>query len=377
MKKFILAALATTTIAAALPTVALAESANSVTVTKFHQSYPYSGKATVEYTVATSATLPANAVAEITITTDNASATFKQKGVVAGANTNVIDFASSFGGALVLSNASFVVTIAEDPGGVQLWEGGPYWAECNVGAEKPEDYGYYFWLGDTVGYTRSGGRWTSDYYYSGVTWVSSAGEQMGSSPFSSSSCPTYGKDNAALRSAGYIDSTGNLVAAHDAATAHLGSPWRMPTDAEFAALLSNCTTTWTTRNGVYGRLVTGKGSYADKSIFLPAAGFGNDSYLNYPGSDGFYWSSTPYSAYSNYAWGLFFYSGDFVRDVSIRNNGQSVRPVRGFAECIAADAGIVTYDAPIIIESVGDWDALSAAYAAITRIREDDSRPRR
>lgn len=37
---------------------------------------------------------------------------------------------------------------------------------------------------------------------------------MSSSPFSSSSCPTYGKDNSALQSAGYIDSTGNLTAAH-------------------------------------------------------------------------------------------------------------------------------------------------------------------
>ena len=43
---------------------AMAETANTVTVTKFHQSYPCSGKATVEYTVG--GTLPANAVAEIT-----------------------------------------------------------------------------------------------------------------------------------------------------------------------------------------------------------------------------------------------------------------------------------------------------------------------
>ena len=27
---------------------------------------------------------------------------------------------------------------------VQLWDGGPYWATKNIGAEKPEDYGYYF-----------------------------------------------------------------------------------------------------------------------------------------------------------------------------------------------------------------------------------------
>ena len=161
-------------------------------------------------------------------------------------------------------------------GGVQLWENGPYWAECNVGASKPEEYGYYFWWGDTVGYSRSGGTWTSDYYYCDVAWVSSTGTRMSSSPFSLSFCPTYNKSNSTLQSQGYIDSTGNLVAKYDAATAHLGAPWRMPTRTEIDALINNCATTWTTRNGVYGRLVTGKGAYASKSIFLPAAGYGFD-----------------------------------------------------------------------------------------------------
>ena len=42
--------------------MAMGATANTVKVTKFHQSYPYSGKATIEYTV--SGELPANAVAE-------------------------------------------------------------------------------------------------------------------------------------------------------------------------------------------------------------------------------------------------------------------------------------------------------------------------
>ena len=216
-------------------------------------------------------------------------------------------------------------------GGVQLWENGPYWAECNVGATKPEEYGYYFWWGDTVGYKRQGGTWTSDYYYSGVTWVSSEGATMSSSPFSSSTCPTYGKTTAQLRSAGYIDSTGNLVAAHDAATVHLGAPWRMPTSAEIDALISNCDTTWTTRNGVYGRLVTGRGAYSSRSIFLPAAGIGYESGLGSPGSYGYYWSSTPYSDNSYDAWSLDSGSSSFGRDGGGRVGGQSVRPLRGFA----------------------------------------------
>ena len=119
---------------------------------------------------------------------------------------------------------------------------------------------------------------------------------------------------------------------HDAAHVHWGGNWRMPTDAEMSALISNCTTTWITTNGVPGGLVTGKGVYANRSIFLPAAGYGNYSYLINPGSDGLYWSSTPNSGNSPSAWSLGFSSGRFRRDNYSRYLGQSVRPVRGFAE---------------------------------------------
>ena len=86
-------------------------------------------------------------------------------------------------------------------------------------------------------------------------------------------------------------------------------------------------------NGVYGRLVNGKDAYANKSIFLPAAGGGYDSGLGYPGSYGDYWSSAPDSDYSYGAWYLVFDSSNFSRDyLNSRYNGKSVRPVRGFAE---------------------------------------------
>lgn len=203
--------------------------------------------------------------------------------------------------------------------GVQLWENGPYWAECNVGATKPEEYGYHFWWGDTVGYKRNANN---------DGWVSV--KDGTSFSFSSGNCPTNDKDNSALLSAGYIDSSGNLVAAHDAATAHLGAPWRMPTEAEFQALSSNCTTTWTTRNGVSGRLVTGKGAYASKSIFLPAAG--DDSGVYGPGSYGYYWSSTANSDKWYSVLVVVFTSGKFNLGFTDRYEGLSVRPVRGFAQ---------------------------------------------
>ena len=208
---------------------------------------------------------------------------------------------------------------------VQLWEGGPYWATTNIGAEKPEDYGYYFWWGDTVGYKREGNAWVA-------TDGSSSNFQFYNDPISQQ---TYNKSIATLQNEGWIVSqNGTYVLApeHDAAQVQWGGGWRMPTDAEFSALSSNCTTIWTTQNGVYGRLVTGKGAYADRSIFLPAAGYGYDSGLYNPGSDGYCWSSTPSSDYSGLAWGLGFYSSNFYRGYYIRYSGRSVRPVRGFAE---------------------------------------------
>ena len=206
-------------------------------------------------------------------------------------------------------------------GGVQLWENGPYWADCNVGASQPEEYGYYFWWGDTVGYTNTGSGWISVKDGTSILFDNSG-----------AAASTYGKDNSALLSAGYIDSTGNLASEHDAAHAHWGGVWRMPTYAEISALIDNCTTTWITTNGVSGRLVTGKGAFADRSIFLPAAGVGLDSYLYYPGSYGNSWSSTPYPDNSGLAWHLYFNSSSFYRSYDFRYFGRSVRPVRGFAE---------------------------------------------
>ena len=195
--------------------------------------------------------------------------------------------------------------------GVQLWEGGPYWADRNVGASRPEDYGLYFWWGDTIGYRPS--------------TFSLTGESLSnvfSFNFSASNCPTEnsGKSIATLQSEGWIvnnNGTYVLAPSHDAAHVHWGGNWRMPTDAEF---------------GVYGRLVTGKGAYADRSIFLPFAGYGYRTTLYYSGSSGRYWSSVPYLDSYYHAWSLYFYVGGHDTDYDNRYRGQSVRPVQGFAQ---------------------------------------------
>ncbi len=201
--------------------------------------------------------------------------------------------------------------------GVQLWEGGPYWADRNVGASSPEDYGLYFWWGDTVGYRPSGTTFGFDFSHT------------------NSAIYTYWKSVSELQSAGWVTADGVLAPAHDAAHVHWGGAWRMPTDQELRDLAYNkCDWTWTTQNGVNGYVVRGRGTYASNSIFFPCAGIGYGTSLNSSGSDGYYWSSVPYSEddYRYDAWFLRFYSGTHGTSDNRRRDGQSVRPVQGFAK---------------------------------------------
>lgn len=225
----------------------------------------------------------------------------------------------------ICSNMVMRVNLAVLPDKVQLWENGPYWATTNIGAENPWDSGYYFWWGDTIGYK-----------YVNRAWVASDGSSSNFS-FESDNTPTCGKDHAALQSEGWITADGVLAPEHDAAHVQWGGSWRMPTRAEFSDLIYNCTTTWVTTNGVYGKLVTGKGDYASKSIFLPAGGNGERTWLDSSGPDGYYWSSVPWpDGYDDAAeyysfYGEFSYT-EFKPYLLNRCNGRPVRPIQGFTK---------------------------------------------
>ena len=216
--------------------------------------------------------------------------------------------------------AGVVVTNGTKNGKVQLWEGGPYWAEMNIGAKKPEDYGYYFWWGDTVGYKREND-----------AWVASDGSSSNFS-FEKKNAPTFEKTQQWLQDEGWITVDGVLTPQHDAAHVQWGGGWRMPTIQELSGLTNKCDWTWTTQNGVKGYVVRGRGDYASNSIFLPAAGLGHGTSLGRSGSYGYYWSSVPNSVNYNYASYLYFYSGRRNTYSYYRYDGFSVRPVQGLAK---------------------------------------------
>jgi len=97
-----------------------------------------------------------------------------------------------------------------------------------------------------------------------------------------------------------------------------------PSSDQIQELVNNCTSVWTTQNGVNGRKFTGPNG---GSVFLPAAGGRWSGEFYSVGSYGEYWSSTPYDEdrayYLDFDWGRAGRGGN-----GYRASGHSVRPVR-------------------------------------------------
>lgn len=163
------------------------------------------------------------------------------------------------------------------------------WASMNVGAKTIEDYGFYFAWGET--------KEKAD----------------------------YTADNSLMTGAKVDDIAGNDE--YDAATALLGSGVRMPTKTELLELLDNTTVEFKTINGVDGRLFISKKNA--NSIFLPAAGIRNGSKINFLGTFGAYWTSTPKATeLSNEAFYLDFQPSYTDWNFFNRYHGCSIRAVK-------------------------------------------------
>ena len=130
------------------------------------------------------------------------------------------------------------------------------WAKCNVGAEKETDYGYYFQWGDIVDKSDSKCSWES---YKYCNWSYDRLTKY-------NTFPLFGEKP---------DNKTSLDLEDDAARAHMGGDWRMPTQTEIKELLENTENEWvedyngTEINGMKFTSKIGKSKY----IFIPASGF--------------------------------------------------------------------------------------------------------
>ena len=183
---------------------------------------------------------------------------------------------------------------------------GTLWATCNVGASAPEQYGDYFAWGETAP--------KDCYEWFTYKWCNGSRNTMTKYCTNSS----YGYN-------GFTDGKTELDPEDDAAYVNWGPSWRMPTTQQQGELYDNCSSTWTTLNGVSGRLFTGPNG---NTLFLPAAGYRWYELLYYAGSWGDYWSRTLRPDYTLFANSLNFDSVGVSWNGDYRHRGYSVRAVR-------------------------------------------------
>lgn len=118
------------------------------------------------------------------------------------------------------------------------------WANMNLGAEKPEDFGKFYALGNV--------------------------QPLDSIP-TTIDLPDNGDE--------WHDSLGVVFPKYDAASYQTDNNWRIPTVEEWTELGEKCKWEWVSYNGVEGYYIEGPNG---NSIFLPAAGHTESHYGDEP-----------------------------------------------------------------------------------------------
>ena len=198
--------------------------------------------------------------------------------------------------------ATCSVTVLPDVTFVNMGDGNR-WATKNVGADTPDGSGDFFAWGET------GKKKT----YSWATYK-------------------YGTSATNITKYNTTDGKTALEPEDDAATANLGSDWRMATDAEWTWLRENCTWTWCSMNGASGLLVTSNIiGYEDCALFLPAPGYCDGQSITGAGTYGMYWTSTHDGSIDGGSTNVYVTSGGPRWMRSERRLGGSVRGIRPYS----------------------------------------------
>ena len=152
------------------------------------------------------------------------------------------------------------------------------WAACNLGATSPEQPGDYYAWGETAPKER----------YDWATYKQSK-SVINADGTSYYNLTKYCTD-AELGLDGFTDGKTQLEPVDDAATVKLGSPWRMPTEAEVKELVEGCTWTKETVNDTPCLRATSKAN--GKSIVICSAGVIDGSDYATQGSFTGFWTSS-------------------------------------------------------------------------------------
>ena len=197
---------------------------------------------------------------------------------------------------IILSGAYVTCPDAHHPHKIDLGlPSGTLWSCCNVGATLPSSVGNAFAWGEI----------RPKYSYDETTYLYCDNQDE-------EQCQDIGSS---------IIGTYN----YDVAYRRCGTSWQMPSYTQADELIRNCKTEWLQIDGVNGLKFTGPNG---KSIFFPASGYANGSYIYNNGGEGYYWTGDCHPRDNNFAIIMTFKnSGSIQLAGYYRVLGLYVRPV--------------------------------------------------
>lgn len=179
------------------------------------------------------------------------------------------------------------------------------WATCNVGADRPEEYGDYFAWGETKPKKR-------------YAWSNYFDCQNPENLDNDDSWSIYKLSGTTAISP---------EDGHDTARENWGGTWRMPTSEECYELTKECSWKWCSINGHEGFMVVGPNG---NSIFLVAAGERDETDKLW-GAEKMctYWANnlSHCSSFANHLYIENFGTEGYQTSSSNRKNGNQIRPV--------------------------------------------------
>lgn len=222
---------------------------------------------------------------------DNGVATVDENGLVTAISEGTATISAKAGEitATCIVSVVLIPDNAIDLGIYLTWSSGStykvYWADCNIGASKPEEAGDYYAWGEI--------ETKEEYSWSNYKWANGAYNKL--TKYCSVDRPDY------WDGAGSPDGKTTLDPEDDVAHVKLGGKWRIPTSEEWMALKQQCS--------IYNYKISGAGN----SIYLYGELYGE-----------FYWSSSLDNTASK--------AKAFSRQHSptipwLRNGGCLIRPV--------------------------------------------------
>lgn len=188
---------------------------------------------------------------------------------------------------------------------------------------------------------------------------------------------TMMKESSLLEEYPVNNPTGDIInSRYDLALNQWGDDWRLPSEADYRKLLTNCDWKWETVGAIGGWRVSNK-SDATKNIFLPVTGIRENGGISEETTTGYYWTGTLDTSNADNAKALMISATAHQLTTLKRYMGVAVRPVKGaykdYATITVGEATNVLSSSAVVsvtmdgdLKNITEWGMLCGTDEVLT-----------